>query len=930
MTQPLLATKLYLPLPRPDAVVRPRLLQLLEQAHSRKLTLISAPPGFGKTSLLAEWKAHSKFLLGWLSMDETDNDPLRFWTYFVAALQRVQPQQGQSALATFQSPATTPPSIEGVLTELLNELAALPLENTFGMVLDDYHNITNPAIHQQLTFLLNHLPPQLRLFVTSRADPLALPLSRLRVRGELAEIRAGQLRFTLEEVLAFFNTRGKLALSKEDVERLAARTEGWVAGLQLAALSPQDYDQEEAHAFIESFAGTDRFVVDYLLEEVLNHQPEEIQTFLLETSLLDRLSGPLCQAVTGRTDAAQILIRLEQSNLFVISLDNRREWYRYHHLFAELLRYRLGKVYKTEQINELNQRASHWFEQNGQTSEAIHYALAGQDYERAAALLEKVTNPLFQQSAFARLRGWLERLPGEVLIQRPQLYLYYAMALYVSGEVVAALQQLEQALAALGPDTPAATRQQLEGPRLAILSNLVRLQGDFEMAFGLAQQALELLPASTTPQWRGVALINLGSVYRSLSQLDKALETYLEGVALSKVTGRDEYVTLMALAWAAEIEFQQGHLFRARERYREAEARLQRAGLESVSVTGYIEAGLARIALEQNRLEEAEPHITRLVELSRAGDLVDITLNAQLLLSRLRYFGGELEGAMEAAQATQEAWRPSGIEWLMATCETLMMRVWLKEGKLAIAENSVARLFAVSPQGNLETGLRFLLGWSSWDDATAPLRVWLAADPDSEGEKRLAQMIELGETSGNYSTLIELLLLHALYQQTKNPTAARQSLLRALELAEPEGFVRYFLNEGEALQPLLQAVKPFTTPKIAAFVERIFSFRPGSGQTQTQNGLPVTPPIPGVAQTRTTALQPVTASTGLAQLVEKPSERELEVLRLIAAGLSNQEIAEKLVVSPNTIKAHINKIYAKLEVSSRTQAIVRARELHLL
>jgi LuxR family maltose regulon positive regulatory protein len=904
------------------------LLELLNQARARKLILISAPPGFGKTSLLVEWHAAAKFPLGWLSLDDGDNEPLRFWSYFVAALQRIQPEIGKATLAALQSVATTSPSIEIILTELLNELAVLPVDQSFGLVLDDYHVISNPTIHQGLTFLLDHLPPQLHLFITSRADPLALPLARLRVRGALLEVRAAQLRFTLEETLDFFKAKTGPALSAQDIERLAARTEGWVAGLQLAALSLQDFRPEEAHQFIQNFTGTDRFVVDYLLEEVLEHQPEEVQSFLLQTSILERLSGELCQAVTGFTDANPILMRLEQSNLFVISLDNRREWFRYHHLFAELLRHRLTRVYSAAQITELHLRASLWFEQNGQREGAIQHALTAQAYERVAALLENVTGPLFQQSAFARLRGWLERLPGAVLAKRPQLYLYYAMALYVSGELPAALQQLDEALSSLAPEASPQVRSQLEGPRLAILANLLRLQNDFEAAFELGQQALALLPAQTAPQWRGVALINLASVYRSRSELDQALETYLEGVALCKIMGRDEYVTLMALAWSAEIEFQQGHLERAIQRYTDAGGRLRQAGLESVAVTGYIEAGLARIALEQNRLAEAEQHIQRLVEMSRAGDLVDITLNAQLLLSRLRYYQGDFEGALAAAQATLEAWRPSGIEWLMATCETLMMRSWLQQGQLATARTSVERMMALAPQGKIETGLRFLLGWSSWDDATAPLRVWLAADRENEGEKWLGQMIELCRQSGNHSTLIELLLLRTLHYSSKIPQEARQSLLEALELAEPEGLVRYFLNEGEALLPLLEAIKAFTNSKTGAFVERILNAMPRPAREQASEKEPAISPA-AVSATPAPS-QPALLQSGYNQFLERPSERELEVLRLIAAGLSNQEIAERLVISPNTIKAHINKIYAKLDVSSRTQAIVRARELNLL
>ena len=394
LSQPqLLTTKLYLPPVRANLVVRPRLTQRLDEGLTHKLTLISAPAGFGKTTLLSEWIPHSEWCVTWVSLDEGDNDPTRFWSYFIAGLQQLNPDLGNTALLLFQSPQ--PPPLESCLTTLMNEIATFP--EPFVLVLDDYHAIENSSLHNAITFLLDHLPPQLHLFITTRTDP-PLPLSRLRSREQLTELRAGDLRFTPDEAMAFFNQVMGLGLSPGDVAALEAHAEGWIAGLQLAALSMQGRD--DLPDFIAAFTGTHRYILDYLTDEVLERRPTGTKNFLLQTSILDRLCGPLCDAVTGGRDGQTTLERLEQANLFIVPLDDERRWYRYHHLFADVLRHRLALT-QPQNVPEYHRRASVWFEQQGLVAEAIHHALVGQDFEHAATLIEPITLPLADVKSLA-------------------------------------------------------------------------------------------------------------------------------------------------------------------------------------------------------------------------------------------------------------------------------------------------------------------------------------------------------------------------------------------------------------------------------------------------------------------------------------------------------------------------------------------------
>ena len=450
MSTPILATKLYIPPLRPKVVFRPRLIERLNEGLHRKLTLISAPAGFGKTTLVSEWVAGCERPSAWLSLDEGDNDPTRFLAYLVAALQTVAANIGKGVLGMLQSPQ--PPPTESILTALLNELTAIP--DNFVLILDDYHVIDARPIDHTLTFLVEHLPPQMHLVIATREDP-QLPLARLRVRGQLTELRVSDLRFTPSEAAEFLNQRMALNLSAEDITALEARTEGWIAGLQLAAISLQGH--KDATGFIKSFTGSHHFVLDYLVEEVLQQQPESVQTFLLRTSILERLCGPLCDAVVLDPSASgrETLEYLEHANLFIVPLDNERRWYRYHHLFADLLRQRLhqstaaSKGDEMGDVAELHRRASAWYEDNGLELEAFHHATAANDVEHAERLIEGKGMPLHFRGAVTPVLNWLKSLPTTVLDNHPSLWTTYASVLLVTGQVTSVEQTLHSAETAL-------------------------------------------------------------------------------------------------------------------------------------------------------------------------------------------------------------------------------------------------------------------------------------------------------------------------------------------------------------------------------------------------------------------------------------------------------------------------------------------------
>jgi LuxR family maltose regulon positive regulatory protein len=601
LSQPLLlTTKLYRPPVRANLVSRPRLIQRLDEGLTRKLTFISAPAGFGKTTLLSEWIPHSRWCVTWVSLDNGDNDSTRFWSYFVAGLQQLTPKLGQNALSLFQSPQ--PPPLEVCLTTLLNEIATFP--EPFAFVLDDYHAIENPTLHEAVTFLLDHLPSQLHLIIITRADP-PLPLSRLRSREQLIELRTEDLRFTPAEAMAFFNQVMGLNLSRDDVAALEVHTEGWIAGLQLAALSMQGRD--DLPDFIAAFTGSHRFILDYLTDEVLERRPKGTQNFLLQTSILDRLCGPLCDALSGDSGGQTTLERLEQANLFIVPLDDHRRWYRYHQLFAEVLRARLQQV-QPDIVPELHRRAWEWLEQNGLTPEAVNHALAGRDFEQAARLIELVHSTKWQTGEIKTLQGWLAALPEASWRTHPRLWLVQAWADMTVGEFSKADEKLrgaEEALALLDDESA----RNLSPEVLAFRASYASLVQD-PRAVELAQHALQELPEE---YWlRGMLVVFLGAAYYGVGDLDSASNVLALAPGSSLSTPGTQPHQIHLLAFGGMVHHAKGKLHDAWLRIRQA-LELAEPGGKPILFVGTLLAYMAAsfVLYEQGELDQAEANLTR-------------------------------------------------------------------------------------------------------------------------------------------------------------------------------------------------------------------------------------------------------------------------------------------------------------------------------
>ncbi len=651
---PLLETKLYVPKWRPDLVSRPRLIERLDQGIERKLTLVSAPAGFGKTTLLAEWLAAtpaSERAAAWVSLDQSDNDPALFWAYFIKALQKVQSEVGERALSLLHSPQ--PPPIESVLTTLINEINAI--EDDFALILDDFHVIDAQPVHDGITFLIDHLPPQMHLLIAGRSDP-PLPLSRLRGRGELTELRAADLRFTLDEAAAFLNEVMGLDLSADDVAALETRTEGWIAGLQLASLSMRG--REDVPGFIRAFAGDDRYIVDYLVEEVLQRQPERVRSFLLQTSILDRLSGPLCDAVTDQEEGKVLLEALERSNLFVVPLDDKRHWYRYHHLFAAVL-HAHSMEEQPDRVPTLHRRASEWFEQNGLPSDAVHHALAAEDFERAAALVELAWPAMIRSSQDATWIGWVKALPDELVRARPVLSAGYGWTLLVAGEIKAGEVRLRDAERWLNakdmserPEAPSAEMVVVDEEEFRSLPATIASArafhalalGDVSGAEKYARRALDLIPEDAYFE-RAIPLGMLGLAYWTSGNLEAAHRLLAEGMANLRMNGNID-LSISGTSVLAYIRMAQGRLREAVSAYEQS---LQLTTDQSGPVmrgTADLYLGLSELRLEQGDLEAATHDLLRGEELAEQAALEAYQYSSRVAKARLKEAQGDLDGAL--------------------------------------------------------------------------------------------------------------------------------------------------------------------------------------------------------------------------------------------------------------------------------------------
>jgi ATP/maltotriose-dependent transcriptional regulator MalT len=906
----LLETKFFVPRSRRGLVPRPRLSERLDRGAASKLMLVSASAGFGKTTLLAEWLAAGpaapadRRLAAWLSLDRGDSDPASFWTYVIAALQTVASGVGESALALLR--ATQPPPIETVLTVLLNDLGVIAAD--IVLVLDDYHVIDARDVQDGMAFLLDHLPARLHVVIAGRADP-ALPLARLRARGELAEIRAAELRFTPDEAAAYFNEMMGLQLTARDVAALEERTEGWIAALQLAALSMQGRD--DVGGFIAGFAGDDRYVVDYLVEEVLARQPDRVQAFLLRTSILGRLSGPLCDAVTGQGGGKAMLEALERGNLFLVPLDDRRRWYRYHHLFADVLQARLLDE-QPGQVPDLHRQASAWYQQNGEPSAAISHALAAGDFGRAADLVELAIPALRRTRQEATVRGWLEVLPDEVIQVRPVLSMHFAGALLTGGKLEGVEGRLRDAERWLG--APAAHH---EGPRARPAGMIVadeeeyrRLpaaiemyragqalaQGDAPGTVRHARRALDLAEEDDH-LCRASASGLLGLASWGSGDLEAGHRAYCECVAGLRRAGFFADILGCSIA-LADIRITQGRLGEAMRTYQQALPLVPEPGGPVLRGTADMHVGLSELYRERDDLHAAMQHLLRSQELGEHNGLPQNRYRWRVAMARIRQAEGNLGGALDLLNEAERLY-VSDFFPNVRPVPALRARVRIAQGRLGEA------LGWAREQGlSVDDDLSYL---REFEHITLA-RMLLARH---EGERvqrsvheaaRLLERLRLAaEEGGRAGRVIEILVLQALaHQRLGDIPAALSCLEPAMTLAEPEGYVRVFIDEGPPMTSLLKAAAKQGTAR--TYVRRLLA-----AVSETGHDAPVKQ-----------------------ALIDPLSERELDVLRLLGTELDGPAIARELTVSLNTMRTHTKNIYAKLAVTSRRAAVRRAAELDLL
>ena len=904
MPAALLETKLYVPRLRRGVVPRRRLSKRLDRGTVSTLTLVSAPAGFGKTTLLTQWLAGSlaagpaapgdERLAAWLSLDRADNDPVSFWTYVIAALRTVAAGVGEGALAYLQ--AAQPPPAETVLTVLLNDLGASAAD--IVLVLDDYHVIDAREVQDGMAFLLDHLPPRLHVVIVSRADP-ALPLARLRARGELVEIRAAELRFTPDEAAAYFNGTMGLRLTARDVDALEGRTEGWIAALQLAALSLQGRD--DVAGFIAGFAGDDRYVVDYLVEEVLQRQPEHVQSFLLQTAILGRLSGPVCDAVTGQSGGKATLEALDRGNLFLVPLDDRRQWYRYHHLFADVLRARLLDE-QPGQLPDLHRRASAWHERNGEPTAAIGHALAAGDFERAADLVELAIPDMRKTRQEAVVRRWLQALPDELIRARPVLAVTFAATLLTTGEVEvveerlldaerrlnarAALQQGPQAR----PAEPGAVEEEYRRLPAGIelyRAALAAAHGDAPGTVRHARRALDLSPAEDH-LGRAAAAGLLGLTSWGLGDLAAAHEAWSACVAGLRRAGFVADIMGCSLA-LADIRITQGRLGEALRTYEQALGLAQEEHASVLRGMVDMHAGMSELYRERDDLAAAARHLLACQELGEHNGLPQHPYRWRVALARVEEAQGNLAGALDLLDEAERRY-VSDFFPNVRPVPALKARIWIAQGRLGDALGWARGLSADDDLSYLHEFEHITLA-----------RVLLAQHGGDQASRLLERLLLAAEEGQRTGRVIEILVLRALAQQALGDIpAALAALERALALAEPEGYVRVFADEGPPMTALLRAAAKAGSRR--DYARRLLAAARG-------------PEDDG----------PVEQA-----LIDPLSERELDVLRLLGTELNGPAIARELVVSLNTVRTHTKSIYAKLGVTSRGAAVRRATELGLL
>jgi LuxR family maltose regulon positive regulatory protein len=921
-TLPLLATKLHIPTPRPGLVPRPRLLDKLSKdlqdqngKFLRKLTLVSAPTGFGKTTLLSEWIAIQDLQVAWVSLDEKDNDPVRFWSYVIAALRRLRDDIGSTAIVALKSAESL--QLELLLTGLLNEFNRMDETGLLPspiLVLDDFQTISNKEVHDSLTVLLDNLPTDMHLVISTRADP-PWQLARQRARRELVELRASDLRFTPAEVVSFLSDVMNLALSPEDVATLETRTEGWAAGLQLAALAIRGsvttpgvgvetrIGSSDVSDYIQAFGGSNRFILDYLMEEVLAQQPLHIQEFLLKSSVLDRLTAPLCDAVVGGDDGHAILTQLDRANLFLVRLDDQRIWYRYHHLFGDLLRRQL-QASAASLVPDLHRRASDWYEAQGLIAEAAFHALDANDISRVSRLAEENVLGMMERGELGALTSWLRALPDDIIETRPWLCLACCWASVYAGQYGADFSCLDRLEGTAQEGLEEAEMRRIWGHvstirlYIAVLT-YTSLERSIAYAYNLADRALALLPAEEI-RTRSLAFVLKGIVQRFNHDYAPAKESLASAYETSKEAGA-EYAAVDLLCQLARVEDQQGGLRQAAAICRQAIAQVsshhseQPEAHQALPVIGYAHATLGAIFLEWNRLDEALHEVNRAASLAQQWGQFNSWIQSQVLLAYIYEAMGQSPQALDTLHEANRSYRYSRdytgrheASLRLAAGDVAFASDWSREQALSFSEGLdqdhlaqnlfLTRLKLAQYQHGLTTSLEDAIDWL---------------------EGSLERLAAREATR----SCISVLILQAISMQLLNrEDNALMAIERALTLAQPEGYVRTFIREGKPMRRLLQtAARQGICPTYVG--ELLASFDRETTDAQPE-------PIDG--------------------LVEPLSERELQVLRLLVTPLTSTEIANELVIAPSTVRSHVKNIYSKLGVHRRAECVQRAQELGLI
>ena len=907
----LLATKLHVPRAHPDFVPRPRLTERLDEALTRGIVLVSAPAGFGKTSLLADWTCHTPRSVAWLSLDAGDNDPARFWRHAVAALDGVRPGIAARIAPLLGVPA--PPSFEGVVTALINELASqLGVDDDVVLVLDDYHVIEARPVHASLTYLLEHLPPGLHPVLASRAAP-PLALARLRAGGQLAELRAAELRFTAEEAAALLRAAAGPDLPHAAAAALAARTEGWAAGLQLAALSLRG--QSDVAGFVAAFSGSYRYVLDYFTEEVLERQPPQVREFLLEVSVLERLSGPLCDAVTGRTDGQAMLEAIERANLFLVPLDEVRRWWRLHQLFAELLRARVGQE-RPERVRELHRNAAAWHEEHGLADDAVRHALAAGDAAWAARVIERHLDAIHLRGEGATMQRWLAALPAELVRSRPRLLLAQALLALLSGRLEGVedlLAAAERTFAGTAPEPyepsvgrAASTLANVPAAIALDRAHLAELRGDGERAIAFGQQALAEIGEDEAMLY-SIGRGRLAVAEWLVGRVDEAERD------LSSVIGRwraagERYLAVRGCHFLGLVQRARGRLDAALETYAQAVEVAAAPGGPSMPAAGAAYVGTAEVDYQRGELGAALQHVTEGIMLCRQLPYTQPLATGFATLAWIRHAGGDDRGALAAIDQAERAAPEPSVCGLLNPAAVQRARLHLAHGDVGV----VARWTKERGLGPADQP-----SYPREPDHLVLVRVLLAQHQPDRALALLERLHALAADHGRLGSIIEIQVLRALARAAAgDEDGSVVTLAEAVALAWPRGYVRVFADEGAPVSHL---------------VGRLIAARRARRGGPDEVPLLYLGRLAGVLEQEASARSGGPSSTaGRASPATRLSGRELQVLRLLAAGKQNQEIARELYLAVDTVKKHVTHIFEKLGAANRTEAAARARELGVL